>query len=121
MTATPSTLSHSDDEIADAVEASLLGSTVRSGGQLLGTFKRGEQGGFDRLVLHGCDEKLMKWARDIFREVSHFDGGSGYKCELELQDLGGGITCLHGAWVQDATPVSGRLILSFDNFTTEGM
>lgn len=122
MTATPTTLSHSDAALADAVEAALKNHRVFQGRTFLGTYKHCELGSGGEVRLHGCDAKMMEWAHDIFRELGDSAGtGIGYKTELILRDINGSAMTFHGAWVSAAAHNEGMMTLSFDQYTTEGM
>lgn len=131
MTAMLSTLSHSDDELADAVEASLKDHRVFQGDVLLGTYRRSEVGrGFGGMKLHGCDTKLMTWAHDIFREVSaHVGGGTDYKCELVFREVDREPMKAIGVWVKstqhpdidncDDTHFGSTMTLAYDTYMLE--
>ena len=113
-----STPSHSDEALADAVEAALQGNTLRDeDGKLIGSYKRATLSN-STFMLHGCSIAMTDWARDIFREI--IGGGSGnYKSTLKLCEGDGSVITLEGAWVQRTADLT--ITIAFDQYTTLGM
>lgn len=112
----PSIPSHSDEALADAVEASLQGNVLREAdGRFIGSYRRAYlvEGSF---VLHGCSIAMTDWARDVFREVM---SSTGYKSTLTLCEGVGSIITLGGAMVLGTSDLT--ITIAFDNYTTEGM